>query len=98
MRRWYKAPEVLLGNKKYTEKMDVWAIGCIIVELLDGCPLFAGSTDFDQIAKIGNLLGKPDASCFSETTAKLQFPEWPEKDFADYFEGRIGYNAIDLIK
>ncbi|TNV72020.1 hypothetical protein FGO68_gene9610 [Halteria grandinella] len=96
--KWYKAPELLLGNKKYTEKMDMWALGCILVELLDGCPLFAGSTDFDQIAKIGNLLGKPDPACLSETSAKLQFPDWPIKDLKEYFGGSISDDAIDLIK
>jgi serine/threonine protein kinase len=57
--KWYKAPEILLGNKKYTEKVDMWSVGCIMAELLDGCTIFPGSTDFDQIAKIGKVLGKP---------------------------------------
>ena len=57
--KWYKAPEILYGNKKYTEKVDMWSVGCILAELLDGCPIFPGSTDFDQIAKIGQILGKP---------------------------------------
>jgi len=51
--RWYKAPEILFGNKKYTEAVDMWSVGCILAELLDGCPIFPGSTDFDQIARIG---------------------------------------------
>jgi len=45
--RWYKAPEILYGNKKYTEAVDMWSVGCILAELLDGCPIFPGSTDFD---------------------------------------------------
>jgi serine/threonine protein kinase len=75
---------LLLGNKKYTEKADMWSVGCLLAELLDGCPLFAGSTDFDQIAKIGSVLGKPDPACFSETTAKLQFPDWKGQPLEDY--------------
>jgi serine/threonine protein kinase len=51
--RWYKAPEILFGNKKYTEAVDMWSVGCILAELIDGCPMFPGSTDFDQIARIG---------------------------------------------
>jgi len=58
--RWYKAPEILFGVKKYTEKVDMWSLGCILAELLDGCPMFPGTTDFDQIAKIGALMGKPN--------------------------------------
>ena len=46
--RWYKAPEILFGIKSYTEKVDIWGLGCILAELLDsGSPLFPGSSDFD---------------------------------------------------
>jgi serine/threonine protein kinase len=49
----------------------MWSIGCLLGELLDGSPLFPGSSDFDQIAKIGNFLGKPDQEILSEISAKL---------------------------
>ena len=31
--RWYRAPEVILVQKTYDEKIDIWSIGCIICEL-----------------------------------------------------------------
>ena len=30
---WYRAPELLIGLKKYTSKVDVWSLGCVISEL-----------------------------------------------------------------
>lgn len=30
---WYRAPEVLLGSKTYSDKVDIWSIGCIFAEL-----------------------------------------------------------------
>lgn len=45
--RWYKAPEILFGNKYYTEKVDIWSMGCIFAELLDHTPLFPGVNDID---------------------------------------------------
>jgi len=53
--RWYRAPEVILLQKNYTDKIDVWSAGCIYGELLqmlpgksfsDRSPLFPGSTCF----------------------------------------------------
>lgn len=37
--RFYRAPEVLLGVE-YTVKIDLWSLGCILVELYTGSPLF----------------------------------------------------------
>jgi cyclin-dependent kinase 8/11 len=37
---WYRAPELLVGDRGYTEKIDVWAAGCIFAELLTGSVLF----------------------------------------------------------
>lgn len=31
---WYRPPELLLGNTLYTSSIDIWSIGCVIVELL----------------------------------------------------------------
>lgn len=40
--RWYRSPELLLGSSYYGKEVDVWAIGCIMAELMDGQPLFPG--------------------------------------------------------
>lgn len=47
--RWYRAPELLLGSSTYDFQVDVWAIGCIMGELIDGQPLFPGDTELDQL-------------------------------------------------
>lgn len=33
--RWYRAPEIILLDKHYGPPIDVWAIGCIMAELLN---------------------------------------------------------------
>jgi len=37
--RWYRAPEVMLGGAWGTN-VDSWAFGCVLVELILGCPLY----------------------------------------------------------
>lgn len=47
--RWYRAPELLLGSTRYDPSVDIWAIGCIMGELVDGQPLFPGDSEIDQL-------------------------------------------------
>lgn len=55
--RWYRAPELLLGSTDYGKDVDVWAVGCIMGELTDGQPLFAGESEVDQLFVIQRVLG-----------------------------------------
>ncbi|ETO05800.1 cyclin-dependent kinase-like protein [Reticulomyxa filosa] len=55
--RWYRAPELLLGFKNYNKPIDIWAIGCIVAELIDSQPLFPGESDLDQLFLIRKVLG-----------------------------------------
>ena len=50
--RWYRAPELLVGAPAYTHAVDVWAIGCIFVELVTGSALFSGNSDFEMLKLI----------------------------------------------
>ena len=54
--RYYRSPEVLLGNV-YGMAIDMWSLGCIITELYLGLPMFPGNSDYDQIRRIVELLG-----------------------------------------
>jgi len=57
--RWYRAPEVVLLNSEYTMSIDVWAVGCILCELIARKPVFAGKDHLDQIKKIVSVIGTP---------------------------------------
>uniref|UniRef100_A0A914VIF1 Cyclin-dependent kinase 7 n=1 Tax=Plectus sambesii TaxID=2011161 RepID=A0A914VIF1_9BILA len=57
--RWYRAPELLLGARYYGTGVDIWAIGCIIAELLLRVAIFRGESDLDQLVKICQVLGTP---------------------------------------
>jgi male germ cell-associated kinase len=59
--RWYRAPECLLRSTHYSSPVDVWALGCIMSELITKKPLFPGLNERDQLGKISNLLGPPSS-------------------------------------
>ena len=54
--RFYRAPEVILGLP-YGCPVDMWSLGCIMVELHSGKPLFPGQDERDQLQKIREGLG-----------------------------------------
>ncbi|PYH99984.1 negative regulator of the PHO system [Aspergillus ellipticus CBS 707.79] len=56
---WYRAPDVLLGSQTYNTNIDIWSIGCIMAEMCTGWPLFAGTTNEDQLLKIFKVMGTP---------------------------------------
>ena len=43
--RYYRAPELILACSDYSEKIDVWAIGCIFAEFMTLKPFFPGRTE-----------------------------------------------------
>lgn len=55
--RWYRAPELLVGDTQYGPPVDVWALGCVFAELLHGNPLWPGKSDVDQLYLIRKTLG-----------------------------------------
>lgn len=59
MVRWYRAPELLLGNKNYNSSIDMWAVGCVLAELIGRKPLFAGKDYVEMLKLHCDLLGNP---------------------------------------
>ncbi|KPI87042.1 mitogen activated protein kinase map-kinase (LMPK) [Leptomonas seymouri] len=57
--RWYRSPEILVKSKAYSTAMDMWAMGCVIGEMLLGHPLFEGRSTLDQLRLIVEAIGVP---------------------------------------
>ena len=56
--RFYRSPEVILGLE-YEVAIDMWSLGCILVEMHTGEPLFNGTDEYDQIRRIVEMRGLP---------------------------------------
>ncbi|EJT99462.1 kinase-like protein [Dacryopinax primogenitus] len=57
--RWYRPPELLLGETHYGFAIDMWGVGCIMGEMWIRRPMFCGSSDLNQLEKIWSLCGTP---------------------------------------
>lgn len=102
--RWYRAPELLLGNSHYGKEVDYWAIGCIMGEMTDGQPLFPGESELDQLYLIQKVLG-PLTDEQNEMFAKnprflgYKFPNISKPETLDKrYIGKMSKAALCLMK
>jgi len=76
---WYRAPDVLMGSRKYSTPVDMWSVGCIFGEMASGRPLFPGTSDHDQVLRIFKILGTPTETSWP---TMIDLPEyksdWPK--------------------
>ncbi|CDY09272.1 hypothetical protein Bca4012_007335 [Brassica carinata] len=99
--RWYRAPEVLLQSYVYTSKVDMWAMGAIMSELLSLRPIFPGASEADEIYKICSVIGSPTEETWLEglnlaNTINYQFPQLSGVPLSSLMPS-ASEDAIDLI-
>ncbi|MCJ1310989.1 hypothetical protein MMC25_004659 [Agyrium rufum] len=56
---WYRAPELLLGTKRYNSSIDMWSTGLILAEFLLSQPCLTGESPLDQLSGTVKLIGSP---------------------------------------
>ena len=97
---WYRAPEILLGQKEYSTPVDIWSIGLIFYEMAHRKPLFAGDCEIDQIFKIFQMFGTPNEKTWPGVTKlpefKLTFPQFKGKGINAY-NRNIDHVGLDLL-
>ena len=69
--RFYRSPEVLLGLP-YDLAIDMWSLGCILVEMHTGEPLFAGSNEVCMLL-ITHLSTVITVDCLVHTLLQYRF-------------------------
>lgn len=62
---WYRAPELLLGTKSYSCKVDVWSLGLIIFRLWTGRG-FEGRCELEQLHLYIKAFGSPPKDVFKD--------------------------------
>ena len=98
---WYRAPEILMGDKFYSLGVDMWSIGCIFSELARRRPLWPGDSEIDMLYKMFRLLGTPNEKVWPGVS-KLpdynpEFPKWPEQKLSKSC-GPLEPQAVELLR
>lgn len=71
---WYRPPELLLGSTDYGREVDIWGVGCLLIELYIKRAAFQGFDEIGQLNKIYNIMGTPTVE------------DWPTIENLPWFE------------
>jgi len=95
---YYRAPELLLGTRKYTGAIDMWSVGCIFAEVHTANLLFDGDMEWEQLIEIFQKLGTPDEAKWPGIS-KLPyfhpaFPRWQKTPFNKIIKEDVGGSSL----
>lgn len=101
--RHYRCPEILLGLP-FSEKLDMWSLGCVLAELRLGQPLYPGKNQYDQVQIIVKAQGQPKDYLLNQASkAHLFFKrnacpysghQWQLKPLSEY-ESKMSTTSLE---
>ena len=99
--RWYRAPEILFGARKYGAAVDLWAVGVVLAEALHNFVLFEGHSDIEQLVTVFKKMGSPSPERWPSARAlpdfpKICFPDMDPQPFAAFLP-RADPDALDAL-
>ena len=96
---WYRAPELLLGAQTYTTSVDMWAVGCVIAEMVLGKALFCEKSEIGQLFVIFRILGTPNRSHYLGSLPYYgsHLPQYSEPILTSLFSG-VDDRLVSLIE
>lgn len=98
---WYRAPELLLGQRQYGLAVDMWSVGTIFGELVNFNPLFPGENEVDELFRIFRALGTPNDDIWPGVSElpdyKPVFPKWPQRSVAKLCP-TLDADGLDLLQ
>ncbi|XP_039595296.1 cyclin-dependent kinase 12 [Polypterus senegalus] len=98
---WYRPPELLLGEERYTPAIDVWSCGCILGELFTKKPIFQANQELPQLELISRLCGSPCPAVWPDVIKLPYFNTMkPKKQYRRRLREEFSFlpaHALDLF-
>ena len=96
---WYRSPELLLGAAPNSKTSDIWALGCVIYELIMGKPLMTGDSNFDQLFGIFKIFGTtPDIHMKHLPNYKSTLPKYKVTEkIKDEIGDKLNANQLRIL-
>lgn len=88
--QYYRAPEILMGSRHYSNSIDIWSVGCIFAELLGRRILFQAQSPIQQVdfkikheVKTPRTLNRRTVSDWIECMWTVENSSWWGKTFTN---------------
>ena len=99
----YRAPELLLGETNYSTKIDIWSLGCILLELLTRKTTFSYNEEKLVFLSICELCGTPNEKNWPHVTELKNYDSLiPKEEKASKINNTTFPNfddvTLDIIK
>ncbi|XP_060704537.1 cyclin-dependent kinase 12 [Hemiscyllium ocellatum] len=98
---WYRPPELLLGEERYSPAIDVWSCGCILGELFTKKPIFQANQELAQLELISRLCGSPCPAAWPDVIKLPYFHTMkPKKQYRRRLREEFSFiplPALDLL-
>ncbi|XP_012995002.1 cyclin-dependent kinase 13 [Esox lucius] len=98
---WYRPPELLLGEERYTPSIDVWSCGCILGELFTKKPIFQANQELAQLELISRICGSPCPAVWPDVIKLPYFNTMkPKKQYRRRLREEFAFiplSALDLF-
>ncbi|CAK6961235.1 cyclin-dependent kinase 12 isoform X1 [Scomber scombrus] len=98
---WYRPPELLLGEERYSPAIDVWSCGCILGELFTKKPIFQANQELLQLELISRLCGSPCPAAWPDVIKLPLFNTMkPKKQYRRRLREEFSFlpaTALDLL-
>jgi len=99
---YYRSPELLMGSHSYGPEIDMWSVGCILIEMITNNYLFAGANEAEQLDLIFRIFGTPSEDIWPGVSQlagwgsvehKRRYPPQDLKHVLDF----LSPEALDLV-
>ncbi|KAI9250331.1 Pkinase-domain-containing protein [Sporodiniella umbellata] len=100
---WYRPPELLLGATAYGPEVDIWSVGCIMLELFTKKAVFNGIDEVSQLDLIYKIMGTPTVESWPTITDlpwyKLVRPaQTYVSRFKELYQSLLSPGALELAQ
>jgi mitogen-activated protein kinase 15 len=100
--RWYRAPELLMGCRDYSQAVDIWALGCLVGELFLGKAMFPGVSTLNQLERVIAWTGCPSAeetkhlgAVYAEVQKRIDVSKKVNR--MEFLKNKVTPECLDLI-